>query len=121
ESDQAGAPTVCVINEAFARRFFDGRTPIGMRVTPSSNDDRTAYQVVGVARNARTHGLRGNVEPQYFIASAQGRAAPISPTFLIRATTEAAPVLAAVRKTIQRADAALPIVSATTIEDQMAP
>ena len=44
-----------------------------------------------------------------------------SPTFLIRTATETAPVLAAVRKTIQRVDAALPIVSAASIEEQMAP
>ena len=31
ESDHAGAPRVCVINEAFAKRFFDRRNPIGMR------------------------------------------------------------------------------------------
>ena len=44
-----------------------------------------------------------------------------SPTFLIRTAARSAPVLAAVRKTIQRVDAALPIVSARSIEEQMAP
>ena len=33
ESDRGARPKVCVINEAFAKRFFDRRNPIGMRVT----------------------------------------------------------------------------------------
>ena len=35
DQDQAGARTVCVINETFAKRFFDGRNPIGLHVTQS--------------------------------------------------------------------------------------
>ena len=30
----AGGAMVCVINEAFARRFFAGRNPIGLHLTP---------------------------------------------------------------------------------------
>jgi predicted permease len=121
ESDHAGAPRICVINEAFAKRFFERRNPIGIRVTAIGDDEPRAYQVVGVARNARTHSLRGDVEPRYFVAAAQPPSSAGSPTFLIRTTTQTAPVMAAVRKTIQRVDAALPIMSATSIEEQMAP
>ena len=121
ESDQAGAPNICVINEAFVKRYFETRNPIGMRMTVIDEGKRTAYQVVGVAKNVRTHDLRGAVEPRYFLSAAQRPASATSPTFLIRTTTETAPVMAAVRKTIQRFDAALPIVSAASIEEQIAP
>jgi putative ABC transport system permease protein len=121
ESDQAGALKICVINDAFVKRFFDGRNPIGMHVTAVDEGQRTTYQVVGVANNVRTHALRGNVEPRYFVPAAQWPASVSSPTFLIRTTTETAPVIAAVRKTVQRMDAGLPILSATLIEAQMAP
>jgi len=122
EADYAGAPRVCVINEAFAKRFFDRRNPIGMRITSIDDDQRTAYQVVGVARNARTQSrLRGNVEPRYFVPAEQPPFSVRSPTFLIRTVAGAAPVMTAVRKTIERVDAALPIESARSIEEQMAP
>jgi predicted permease len=121
ESDRREAPKVCVINEAFAKRFFDRRNPIGMRVASVDNDKRTAYQVVGVAKNARAQNLRGDVEPRFFVAAQQAPASAKSPTLLIRTASESAPVLAAVRKTIQRVDAALPILSAKSIEAQMAP
>jgi predicted permease len=121
ESDHAGAARVCVINEAFARRFFDRRNPVGMRITSIGDKDRTPYQVVGVAKNARTHRLRGDVEPRYFVAAAQPPFSVSSPTFLIRTAPGNWPVLAAVRKTIQRVDAALPIESARSIEERLAP
>ena len=122
ESDRRDAPKVCVINEAFAGRFFDRRNPIGMHVTLIDDDDkRTSYQVVGVARNARTRNLRGEVRPRYFVAATQDPASLESPIFLIRTATETAPVIAAVRKAIERVDARLPIMSTRSIEEAMAP
>jgi putative ABC transport system permease protein len=120
ENDRRDASSVCVINEAFAKRFFERRNPIGMRVTSIDEDKRTAYQVVGVARNARTQSLRGEVEPRYFVVAGQWPS-PESPTFLIRSVTDTAPLMAAVRKTVQGVNAALPITSATSIEELMAP
>jgi predicted permease len=121
ENDRGDATKVCVINEAFAKRFFDQRNPIGMRMTSIDDDQRTTYQVVGVARNARTQSLRGDIEPRYFVAATQAPASVESPTVLIRPATETAPVIAAVRKTIARVDAGLPIMSASSIEEEMTP
>jgi predicted permease len=114
-------PDVCVINEAFARRFFEGRNPIGRRVTLVNDDARSSYQVVGVASDARTQRLRGEIEPRFFVPTKGPSSSASSPTFLIRTEAETAVVLAAVRKTIQAVDAALPIMSATSIQAQMAP
>jgi len=122
ESDHLGAPRICVINEAFAKRFFNGRNPIGMRITAiEDSEKRTTYQVVGVARNARTQSMRGDVEPRYFVSAEQRSFSANNPFFLIRTATGTAPVLAAVRQSVQRVDAALPIMSAGSIAEQMAP
>jgi cellulose synthase/poly-beta-1,6-N-acetylglucosamine synthase-like glycosyltransferase len=90
ESDSGDAATVCVVNEAFVKRFFDRRNPVGMRIAAIGDDRRTTYRVVGVAGNARTASLRGVVEPRYFVAAAQPPASATSPTFLIRTATEGA-------------------------------
>ena len=121
ESDRAGAPAICVINEAFARRFFDRRNPIGMRITSSDDERRTTYQVVGVAGNARTQGLRDEAEPRYFVAARQELPAVKSPIFLIRTGARSGPVMTAVRQAIRGVDGGLPIESARSIEEQMAP
>jgi predicted permease len=116
DSDRGDAPKVCVINEAFAQRFFERRNPLGFHVTLSNEDGGARYQVVGVARNIRMQGLRGAVEPRFYIPTSE-----LSPTLLIRTATDARPLMEPVRRTIQRVDAALPIISATSIEEQMAP
>jgi putative ABC transport system permease protein len=122
DSDSAGSPKVCVINEAFVQRFFNRRNPIGMHISMVGDDDkRTVYQVVGVTENARTQSLRDDVEPRYFMPAQQSPSSAKSPTFLIRTAAEPGPVTAAVRQTIQRVAAAPPILSAASIEDQMAP
>ena len=116
DGDRGDAPGVCVINEAFAQRFFERRNPLGFHVTLSHEDGGATYQVVGVARNIRMQGLRGAVEPRFYIPKSE-----LSPTLLIRTATDARPLMEAVRRTIQRVDAALPIMSARSIEEQMAP
>ena len=122
ESDHAGAPKVCLINEAFAKQFFAGRNPIGMHITVTDNGPRTAYQVVGIARNARTQSLRDDVPSRLYVPMAQ----PVGDNmkranFLIRAATENTPVLAAVRKAFQRVDPALPIGYAQSFDEKVAP
>src|SRR5215831_2265522 len=121
ETDQASAPKVCVINEAFARRFFDRRNPIGMRIAEGDDDHATTRVVIGVARNAHTHDLRGDVAPRYFVAAAQLPGSAKSPTLLIRTITKSAPVTTAVRATIRRIDAGMPILYTRSMEEQLAP
>jgi predicted permease len=122
ESDRPGAPGICVVNAAFAKQFFEGRNPIGRNITSLEDNARMTCQVVGVANNARTQNLRRDVKPRYYLPAVPPFDVEFkSPIFLIRTVTDSAPVLAAVRQIIQRADASLPILSARSIEEQMAP
>jgi len=119
ESDHAGASKICVINEAFAKRYFDGRNPIGLRITANREYGGTACEVVGIARNARMESLRGDVQPRYFLPAAQLETSP-APFLLIRAKNDI-PSIQVIRQVIQQADPALPIVSTRSIDQQMAP
>jgi predicted lysophospholipase L1 biosynthesis ABC-type transport system permease subunit len=111
-----------VINEAFAKRFFAGRNPIGMRITPVLDDEgRTSYEVVGVAGNARTQSLRDDVEPRYFVPAVQRPPLPPSPTFFLRTGTDVAPVRAAVLKAVRELNPALVVMSAQSVGEQAAP
>jgi len=122
EQDRATSPKVCVINDAFAQRFFAGRNPIGMRVTPVGDDEgRTSYEIVGVVGNARTQSLRGGVEPRFFVPAVQRAPLPPSPTFFLRTATDVAPVRAAVLKTVRELSPALVVMSAQSVVEQMAP
>jgi predicted permease len=120
--DSRAAPKVCVINEAFARQFFLKRNPIGMRVTSIDNLNRTTYQIVGIAGNARTQTLRQEVEPQFYIPAAQPQTDNLKrAVFLIRTAIGITPALAAVRRVVQGVDPTLPMRSARSLDEQMAP
>ena len=120
ESDTSGAATICVINEAFANRFFARRNPIGLRITSVEGPERATYLVVGVARDAHTRSPRQTVEPRMFIAGRQQAPGAGSPTFLVRAQSDA-PIAAAVRQAIMEVDANAPLTSIRTARERLAP
>jgi predicted permease len=119
-ADHAESPKVAIINEEFRRRFFAGRNPIGLRITTGEGQSRTAYQVIGVADNARTQSLRGVVEPRFFVPAEQRRSAAASRVFLIRTRDSVASVNAALRKAASAVDPALAVTEVTPLADRLA-
>jgi putative ABC transport system permease protein len=64
EGDRAGAAPVAVVNEAFARQFFKGVTPIGQHIRVFDSDG--AIEIVGLAKDVREAGLRSpNIAVMY--------------------------------------------------------
>jgi predicted permease len=120
EGDPESTLNPVVINEAFAKQFFTGRNPLGMRITMPNDGIAVSYQIVGVAKNARTQNLRGDTQPRFYLPVRDRASSANSPTFLIRTSVDAEALMATVRKTVQRRQP-LPILHAATIEEQMAP
>jgi predicted permease len=116
--DTSNSLRVCVINETFAKRFFAGRNPIGKHITDTYGDGRLTMQVVGVAKNARDHALRGDVPPRFYVPVAQGDG-PIAASvyFELRTVGDPNRMLDAVRKTILHVDQNLPITEARSIDE----
>jgi predicted permease len=59
--DNENAPAVMIVNEAFVRRFFAGRNPIGAKIHGWGD----WFRVVGVAKDSKYHYL-GESTPAYF-------------------------------------------------------
>jgi predicted permease len=118
DQDQASARMVCVINETFAKRFFDGRNPIGLHVTQSYADSRNTYEVVGVVRDSRQNQLRDEIETRFYTpmsrsaARADGSVSGV--TFIIRQMSDRS-ILADVREVLQRTEPNMPITRASTL------
>jgi len=116
--DAADSPRVCVINEAFAKRFLTGRNPIGKHITDTYGDTHLTMEVVGVAKDVRDHRLRERVRERFYVPAAQGDGGiPSSINFEIRTIADPNAQLSAIRAAIFRVNANLPILSARTIED----
>jgi len=117
DEDHAGARPVCVINEAFAKRFFAGRNPIGMHVTQHYADERHTYEVVGVVRNSRQGRLRGEVEHRFYTPLTNPSSTITTATFIVRPAGNATGMLETLRRTIREAEPDMPLVRATTVND----
>jgi len=73
DEDTAATRKVAVINEAFAKKFFKDRNPIGQHFGPDSIKYSSTFEIVGVARDIRyvTYDYKEPVGPMYWVAEAQ--------------------------------------------------
>jgi predicted permease len=115
--DRAGGPMVCVINETFAKRFFDGRNPIGLHVSQEYAEVRHSYEVVGVVRDSRQNRLRGEVEHRFYVPATQPAASIGAVAFLIRPAGDTARVMMDVRRAIQQAEPNMTITVARALTE----
>ena len=99
--DVDSAEAVCVVNEAFAKFYYGGQNPIGRHVTDEFPDTHKTFTIVGVARDARDHNLRGAV-PRRFYLSALQKLGEFSPfmNYEVRTFGEPGAVIQAARKAI---------------------
>ena len=110
QQDNATSPHVCVINEALAKLFFNGRNPIGRHITEKFGGKMNVMEIVGVAKNARDHRLRGDIPPRFYVPGDQGMDGPNEwAIFEIRTAGDPEQMTSSVRKTILSVNEDLPV------------
>jgi macrolide transport system ATP-binding/permease protein len=65
EQDTATSPEVVIVNEAFVKRFFPGKDPIGQHFGIDFPQYSGAWQIVGVFRDFKMNNPREPVKPVY--------------------------------------------------------
>jgi predicted permease len=67
DADDSKAPRVGIVNEAFARRFFPGRDPVGLTVNLRRDDVR----IIGVVKTGKYRALNEPEQPFAYLAAWQ--------------------------------------------------
>jgi predicted permease len=117
ESDHAGAPTVCVVNQTFARTYFGEEDPVGRSLVFSAPNFRRTVAIVGVARDAKYTDLRGATPATvYFSVRQQPDGAA---NFAVRTAGDPAALLPAIRAAVREIDPALPVLNLRTQREQI--
>jgi putative ABC transport system permease protein len=111
---------VCIVNEAFVRRFLSGRSPLGVRVLfqPPNSADPQIRQIVGVARQVKARPDETEELIQIYAPIAQGA---IDDIFLLAspAAGPAEAIAPSIRAAIERVDTAqlVTVADVMTLED----
>jgi putative ABC transport system permease protein len=111
--DNAGAPGVVAVNEAFARKFFPGRDLLGTRIQISTS--LTEWQtIVGVVGNIKHIRLDAELNPEMYLPFAQ---APLpSMIVVLRAASNPTALTGTLRTLVRTMDPDQPISRFSTME-----
>jgi predicted permease len=117
--DSTRGMPVCVINEAFARRFFPDSTAIGKHITDTYPTTRETFEIVGIVADAREHEPSERKRPRFYANLTHPIGAVQSVTFLLNTAGDPSGVASAVRQTIRQMDPNLPVLSLRSVNEQL--
>jgi putative ABC transport system permease protein len=113
EHDQADTPLVVLVNDAFARRFFPGRDPLGKRLIIRDGETRPR-EIVGVVGNLRHFALDAEPQPEMYTPVLQ-RPWP-NMTLVVVGRGTPAQIGEAVRQEVWAMDNQIPVSNLGTID-----
>jgi putative ABC transport system permease protein len=102
EHDLTSSSKVAVVNEEFARAFTGGFNAVGKRfwVEPTPYEPQTAFEIIGVVKNAKYRNLRENFRPVMFLPLSQAALARPEGRFMIRSSARSDALTTSVRNTL---------------------
>jgi predicted permease len=114
-----GKPRKVVVNQAFARRYFDGRNPIGEHFGfAGAGGVATAdNEIIGVVTNAKYRSLREPIPPTVYNSAVDG----FDSVFILHVRTGQRPetMTAPVREILRALDPELPFIEVRTLRDEV--
>ncbi len=116
EADGPNAPTVAVINETMARRFWPNEDPIGKRLKQGWPEWTTPWrEVVGVVADVKLNGVTEETPLHVYLPLAQAPGSNLS--VVLRSQTDPASMTASVQAALHAVDPALPLYQVRTMDE----
>src|SRR5215472_3704038 len=107
---------VIIVNEAFVKRYFGGRNPLGARVAMGSRPDATPdTEIIGVVEDISYRSVREQWEQAYYPTGTELSGSNFYVRF--RGTPESA--FQSIRAILHNADPTLPIIYFRTLDEQI--
>jgi predicted permease len=107
--DTETSPRVAVINETMAKFYFGKANPIGRKFIVEDMESKGPVEIVGVARDARDHKLKGSIDRRFYLPLSQSIGQIPVVNFVVRTVGNPVAVAEAVRKQIKNLDANIPV------------
>jgi putative ABC transport system permease protein len=117
DSDSENATPVVVVNQALARRYFNGENAIGRRIR-TGGDDPPWYTIAGVVGDVKNSGLAAAPEPTvYFPYRQTDGLAEIG--LVMRSPLDAGVIANELRKTVASLDPNQPVASIQAMDERL--
>jgi predicted permease len=117
DRDQPGSQPVAVVSEAYVKRNFPDRNPLGQHIVISHRRplESRDVEIVGVAKNARYGDLKGEFRDIAYLPFNQGSYYPVEEmTFALRTSGDPLRYINTVRAIVSQADARVPVTDVKT-------
>jgi putative ABC transport system permease protein len=101
QRDTLSSPKVAIVNETFARRFFDGASPLGKRFDIDPETGNTAvYEIIGLVKDTKYRTMREEVPPTAFVTEEQDEDPNLGSNLIIRSNLASGALIPAVKQRI---------------------
>ncbi len=117
EDEDASKPTVIVINEALARKYYPGEDAIGKKIGNGTLDPKSIREIVGIVKDVREGALDADIWPTEYEAIYQDP----SPYFAVAVRTgqDERSTLPVLVDTLHKIDPNLGVYGEATMQQQM--
>jgi predicted permease len=117
-ADNATAPPVAIVNEAFVRRFLAGHNPLGLHIGRGSSTAKLDMEIVGIVKDARYSDAREAVPPVFFTPIEQVKRWNTI-FYYVRTGVDPESIGIQVRRAVASLDPNLPLRDLKTMETQI--
>jgi predicted permease len=115
--DDARAPKVAVVNQTFAKMYFNNENPVGKRF--SYDDEKPGeIEVVGLARDAKYTSQRDDIQPTAYQSWGQSLRGMGFATFEVRTASDPTAFVGPIRSALREVDSNLPLSNVKTQIEQ---
>jgi putative ABC transport system permease protein len=116
DTDNRTAPSVAVVNQALADRYFPSGRAVGKKLQLSLfGPNRPATQIVGIVANARTGDLTRAPEPEIYLSLWQASA--FSKDLVVRTTSDPRTAIAAIQRELRAIDPTVAVEHVKTLDE----
>jgi predicted permease len=118
-TDRKDTGKVAIVNEKFAKRYFQGKSPIGRHIGMGGDPGtKTDIEIIGMVRDTKYENMRAEMPLGVFRPYQQMDFA-LGMTAYIRTASAPEQMFSTIRQLLNRLDPNLPVYSMRTLQEQM--
>jgi putative ABC transport system permease protein len=112
ETNRIVMPTVAIVNEALANRYYAGANPIGQSIKMLGREDKP-IEIIGVVGNTRTDGVVTEPEPEIYFCFWE--AFPFTKHLLVRTALDPRSLMRSVQRELRQIEPTVSIANIKTL------